>query len=184
MVVAYIIFNTKNTYGLVAKIFHWLSALLILGLFSLGVWMVELDYEHAWYDRAAHYHESVGICFVVFMVLRVIWSMLSVAPEVSFKLSIIERFAARWVHRGLYFLCGIVFLSGYLIPTADGRSIDVFSWFSVPAVGVEWHHRQADMAGDIHFYAAYVLMLAACFHGVAALKHHFIDRDNTLKKML
>ncbi len=76
-----------------------------------------------------------------------------------------------------------LFISGYLISTADGRAIEVFNWFSIPALG-ELFSDQADIAGEIHYYLAFSLIGLAVLHALAALKHHYINKDNTLKKML
>ncbi len=75
------------------------------------------------------------------------------------------------------------FVSGYLISTEDGRGIDVFDWFTMPGAGALFSH-QADIAGDIHLYSAVVLISLAALHAIAALKHHFINKDNTLRKMI
>lgn len=74
-------------------------------------------------------------------------------------------------------------ISGYLISTADERPIEVFGWFSVPSFG-SFIDNQEDIAGTIHEWLAYVLIALASVHALAALKHHFIDKDNTLKRML
>jgi cytochrome b561 len=76
-----------------------------------------------------------------------------------------------------------LFISGYLISTADGRAIEVFNWVSVPALG-ELFENQEDVAGDIHFYLAWTLIGLAVVHALAALKHHFINKDDTMKQML
>ena len=74
-------------------------------------------------------------------------------------------------------------LAGYLISTADGRGISVFGWFDVPA-SITSIPEQEDVAGAVHFYLAWGLVILAGLHGLAALKHHFIDRDTTLLRML
>ncbi|MOA52423.1 hypothetical protein D3C78_1757160 [compost metagenome] len=73
--------------------------------------------------------------------------------------------------------------SGYLISTADGRGIEVFGWFTVPATlsGIDG---QEDIAGVVHLWLAWGLIGMAALHALAALKHHFIDRDATLSQML
>jgi cytochrome b561 len=73
--------------------------------------------------------------------------------------------------------------SGYLISTADGRAIAVFDWFSVPAL-ISDLPAQEDIAGLIHRWLAYLMMGLVLLHAAAALKHHFINKDNTLRKML
>ena len=76
-----------------------------------------------------------------------------------------------------------VIVAGYLISTADGEPISVFGWFSVPAT-LSGLPDQADVAGEIHLYLAWALVVFAVLHALAALKHHFVDRDPTLKRML
>ena len=73
--------------------------------------------------------------------------------------------------------------AGYLISTADGVGIPVFGLFEIPAL-VSGLPDQADVAGVVHLYLAWVLVVFAGLHGLAALKHHFIDRDATLVRML
>ncbi|MFZ1872669.1 MAG: cytochrome b/b6 domain-containing protein, partial [Chania sp.] len=83
----------------------------------------------------------------------------------------------------LYTVLFAILISGYLISTADGQAISVFGWFDVPAslTGIP---QQADTAGTIHLYLAWVVVVLSALHALAALKHHFIDRDVTLKRML
>ena len=82
----------------------------------------------------------------------------------------------------LYFGILLLVVSGYLISTEDGRPIAVFDWFEVPALGALFA-AQADIAGLVHQYVAYSVISLAVLHALAALKHHFIDKDATLKRM-
>ena len=74
-------------------------------------------------------------------------------------------------------------VSGYLISTADGRGISFFDWFEVPAF-ITSIPDQEDLAGDWHIWLTDALVVLGVLHGLAALKHHFIDKDGTLKRML
>jgi cytochrome b561 len=94
-----------------------------------------------------------------------------------------EKRAAKLAHGVLYLLMLMIFLSGYLISTADDRGIDVFDWFTVPSMG-ELIDSQEDIAGLVHEYLAYTLIAMVVLHALAALKHHFIDKDNVLKRMV
>jgi cytochrome b561 len=94
-----------------------------------------------------------------------------------------ENLAAKLAHKLIYLLLALIFISGYLISTSDGRPISVFNLFNVPALG-ELFENQSDISGEIHFYSAVTLMVLVTLHALAALKHHFINKDNTLKKML
>ena len=74
-------------------------------------------------------------------------------------------------------------MSGYLISTADERGISVFGLFEVPGFG-SLIDNQEDLAGVVHKYAAYLVIGLTLLHAAAALKHHFIDKDETLTRML
>jgi cytochrome b561 len=77
----------------------------------------------------------------------------------------------------------ILFLSGYLIVTAKGDPLTVFDWFSIPALLTD-QKGWSDWMGAVHLWAGWLIILLASLHALAALKHHFIDRDGTLKRML
>lgn len=168
-------------YNRTAKMLHWLSALLIIGLFALGFWMVELNYYSQWYKTAPHWHKSIGLCLFAITVFRILWKITTKTPPINGQAW--EKISAKLAHNTLYLLLFAIFISGYLISTADGRPIAVFNWFSVPGFG-ELLENQEDIAGTVHFYLAYTTIGLAALHALAACKHHFINKDNTLSKML
>ncbi|WP_325894473.1 cytochrome b [Grimontia sp. NTOU-MAR1] len=168
-------------YNAVLRAIHWLTALVVVGLFAVGLWMVDLTYYSSWYKTAPYWHKSVGILLAVLTVFRVLWRSFKGAPQIEGNR--LERTAAHSAHRLIYILLFVIFTSGYLISTSDGRAIEVFNWFEVPALG-ELFTNQSDIAGAIHYYAAFTLIGLAILHAAAALKHHFIDKDNTLRKMI
>lgn len=175
--------NTAHSYGMLAILLHWLVALSVIGMFTLGVWMTGLTYYDDWYKRGPDIHKSIGILLFLVMLVRVIWRMVNITPDHEPGISSVQRRIANSVHLLLYVLLFAMMISGYLISTADGKPIQVFDLFSVPAT-LSGIPNQEDIAGDVHWYLALVLVSLAGLHAVAALKHHFIDRDRTLKKML
>jgi len=168
-------------YNKLAKILHWLSAIIVIGLFSAGFWMVDLTYYSEWYQTAPHWHKSAGLCLFIITSIRLIWKLISASP--SIEGSTFEKKAALSAHHLIYLLLFVLFISGYLISTADGRGIEVFNWFELPGLG-SFIENQEDLAGLVHEYTAYCLIALSSLHALAALKHHFISKDNTLKKML
>ena len=175
--------NTQQKYGLIAKVIHWLVALTVIGLFAVGLWMVELDYYSAWYTKAPYYHKSVGIVLAMIMLFRLAWKFANISPNPVSNHSAREVLGAKIAHWLFYILILMMIISGYLISTADDRSIEVFGVFEVPALGSVFEN-QEDTAGLIHEWLAYVLIALASFHALAALKHHVLDKDDTLKRML
>lgn len=175
--------NSIDHWGLLAILLHWLTALTVFGLFGLGLWMVELDYYHAWYRQGPYWHKSIGVLLFIVMLARLLWRLANPAPAPLPNHQAWERRAASIVHGLLYVLIFTVMVSGYLISSADGRPIEVFTWFELPAL-IHGLPQQADVAGLVHKILAYSLLGLALLHALAAFKHHLIDRDRTLKRML
>lgn len=173
--------NTRNCYGWLAIGLHWLSAVIIIGLFSLGLWMVELDYYSEWYTTAPFYHKSIGVLLFVLTLFRLGWRVSQVSPQPIGRYW--ENIAAQLTHFGFYLIILGLFFSGYLISTADDRGIEIFNWFTLPSAG-KLFNQQEDLAGQYHEWLAYSIIGLASIHTLAALKHHFIDKDQTFSRML
>jgi cytochrome b561 len=175
--------NSSTRYGLLSILLHWVMAVCVFGMFGLGFWMVDLDYYSSWYKTAPDLHKSIGLCLLALLLLRLLWRRVSPAPSPLASHGLWTRRASKAGHWLLYALMLLLMLSGYLISTADGRGISVFGLFEVPA-SLTSIPDQEDVAGLIHEWLAWALVVFAGLHGLAALKHHFIDHDATLKRML
>ena len=175
--------NSEDDYGWVSIALHWIAAVAIVGLFALGLWMTGLPYTHPWYNTAPDIHQSVGILLLVLIAVRLLWRWTNPVPAFEPAMPRWERMSARGAHALMYALMIVVLVSGYLIPVADGSWISVFGWFSTPplVLGIE---RQADQAGWVHYWSAWILIAVAAIHTLAALKHHFLERDRTLIRIL
>ena len=176
--------NTETAYGYISIIMHWLMALIIFGLFGLGLYMVELSYYYAWYKGSLDLHKSIGMVLVALLLARVCWTVFNIKPKSAVNnASKLEVNAAHFAHIALYVLMTTLMLSGYLISTADGRDISVFGLVSIPASSIAIQN-QEDIAGSIHNILAWSLVLVASAHGLAAVKHHLINKNDTLMRML
>jgi cytochrome b561 len=167
---------------LLAIIHHWLTVCLVVGLFVIGIYMVELSYYDPLSRRLPDLHRSIGILLAVVVVFDFVSRLRQVSPGVLSSHSLVELRLAKTVRWILRLLIGLVVISGYLISTAKGASILVFEWFSVPAT-ITFIPDQEDVAGLAHMLLAYLLVFIAAGHAIAAIKHHFIDKDTTLKRM-
>lgn len=174
--------NTSDNWGWVAIGFHWLTAVAVIGLFILGLWMVDLSYYSPWYNRAPDIHKSIGILLFGLVALRLSWRLFNVrpGPEPGPRW---EHLLAEVVHWAIYLLLFAILATGYLIPTADGAAISVFGWFDVPA-WVTGINNQEDVAGRLHRWLAWALIALVAVHAAGALQQHFIKRNRTLKRML
>jgi len=174
--------NRAQHWGYVAVFFHWLVAVTVVGLFVLGLWMTSLTYYHPWYKQAPDLHKSIGIILLAVYLARLAWRLWDRAPDQIAGHSAVEQKAAHAAHWVLYGGLFVVMISGYLISTADGRAISVFGLFEFPAM-LTSINKQEDVAGVVHKWLAIALITVVSAHTLAALKHHFIDKDNTLKRM-
>lgn len=175
--------NSQYSYGLGAIVLHWGMALLIVGLFILGVYMVELDYYDSWYNAAPWWHKALGMIVLAMLLLRITWTIANRRPSDLPGYHKLEMVIARLTHVALYFLMLLVCISGYFITTAKGAGIDIFGWFTFPALG-RLETQQAELAGKIHALSSYMLGLLFALHMVASCKHHFSDQDATLKRII
>lgn len=169
----------NQKYTLPAKLIHWLSAIAVFSLFASGVWMVELDYYSEWYRRAPELHMSFGSLLFALTLWRLIVRKKAPEPLGSALMSSI----AKRVHQCMLLLLLLIPVAGYFIVTGDGNTVSVFGWFEIPSMG-ELFENQEDTAGEIHEILAFLLIGLAGLHALAALKHHFVDKDDTLKRMV
>jgi cytochrome b561 len=175
--------ETTHQFGWVAIITHWIIALAVFGLFGLGYWMVDLGYYDSWYVAAPNLHKSVGLCLLVVMIFSVIWRLTHARADPLPTHTHLEQILSRAMHFSLTLMIFLVIVSGYLISTSQGVGIEVFELFEVPGFG-SFVEDQEHNAGLIHKYAAFIVTALALFHIMAALKHHIIDKDETLTRML
>lgn len=175
--------DTKTGFGLVSIILHWVMAFSIIGLFVLGLLMVELNYYDPLYKILPNLHKSIGLILAILWFIRLYWRIRSVNPDDSEQTSDWQKKVAKSVHTVLYFLMFNIFLSGYLISTGKGEGITVFNWFEISALPFNFDN-QEDLAGMIHLYLALSLIVLVVFHSLAALKHHFVDKNDSFKRML
>lgn len=175
--------NSHSRFGAVSIGIHWLVAVVVFGLFGLGYWMVGLSYYDDWYRTGPDIHRSVGILLLLVMLFRLLWWLANPVPRPLSSHSRLEVLAAHGAHFLLYVLVFVAMVSGYLISSADGSSVSVFNWFEVPSVTGQIKGME-DTAGLVHYWSTWALVVLAGLHGLAAIKHHLIDGDDTLRRML
>jgi cytochrome b561 len=180
--------NTSNSYGSVSKTFHWVIAILILVNFLIASTGMELKSEEnstllglgkfAWYNV----HKSLGIIILFLAVIRLFWYLINIKPTLN--ASIYIKIAAKTVHYMLYFILIAFPLSGYLMSSFAGYPVSVFGLFTLPnLVGTN-----TDLARTFNFLhtevIATIFFVLISAHILGALFHHFVLKDNTLRKML
>lgn len=174
--------NTRG-YGLITICLHWVSAITIVFLFGLGIYMVDLGYYDDWYHKGPALHISIGLLLLLLMVFRLLWRLFSRQPQPLPNHTLPVRIAAGAVKVVLYALIFTVMITGYLITSAEGSGPLLFDWLRFP-VFIQLEADSVDLAGEIHNIFAWLIIIFASLHALAALFHHFVIRDRTLVRML
>ncbi|MDF5937792.1 cytochrome b [Pseudomonas aeruginosa] len=175
--------NTSSRYGVFSLFLHWGSALVVFGLFGLGLWMRELSYYDPWYHPAPALHKSIGILLAIALLVRIVLAFRQpAAAGAGQPRSAHAGSEQAWPPRAVRAAAG-----------GDRRGLPDFHRrrrtdqrvrLVLRAGNPQRAARPGRRRGEIHLYLAWALVVFAVLHALAALKHHFVDRDPTLKRML
>lgn len=175
--------NTEEGFGLVTIVIHWVMALFIIGLFILGKYMLDLDYYDAYYQIAPWWHKSFGLLVFLLLLYRIIWKLVNpkVKPLESYKTYEIRL--AKLIQLSMYLVLLICCISGIIISTTKEAILTFFGLFDVPTLFIVGKE-QVIIIEQVHEYSTLTLIVLASLHMLAALKHHFLDKDLTLTRIL
>lgn len=176
-------FQPIEKHPLLLRLLHWSSACLIVALFVSGWIMVGLDYYSPWYNRLPEWHITGGVVLLLLWTLMILRLLLPKKGLPDLNHHRLEFWLSRITQSLFYLMVMVIAVCGYLFTTAEGQSQQVLGWLNLPAVS-QFSAQQIDTMGWIHENLSYVLMGLVVLHTLGAIKHHFIDRDNTLKRML
>ena len=175
--------NSQQSFGLISKLLHWSMALLLTGLFAMGLYMTALDYYDPLYHSLPWWHKSFGLFALFLLLLRFIWKLTNPQPEPLQSHKKWEVFLAHLIQKAFYGLILLIGTTGYLFSTSKGKGVAFFNWFDVPVLTLLTED-SADFIAETHKYLAILLAALVILHALAALKHHLIDKDETLKRMI
>lgn len=173
--------NTAEKFGLTARAFHWLIAVLILMLLMMGYQMGTLPMgpDKLW---VIGLHKSLGITVLALGIMRLIWRILNAPPPALPSHAKWEKILAKTIH-GVFYLSIIGMpLSGWIMSSASEYPVTFFGWFNMPSI-VAKNHDLAEAMEEVHELFALGLMGSVALHIAGALKHRLIDKDDTLKRM-
>ncbi|MEE3502490.1 cytochrome b [Acidiphilium acidophilum] len=177
-------------YTLVAIILHWVMALGIISLATLGLIMVHVKLTLQTQFELFQLHKSIGITILLAAFLRIAWKLRHRPPELTEAMPAWQRAGAVWSHRLLYVALFALPLTGWAVVSASPFDIPtmlygVIPWPDLPVLPTLAHKKEIEaILEDIHDYGAFGLIGLIVLHAGAALHHHFIKRDNVLRRML
>ena len=173
--------NTANTYGVVAKVFHWLLFLMLTFSIVAGNFLASLP-KGAEKMEAAGMHKSFGAVILMLIMLRLVWKLINVSPKLPDETTTGEAFIAKAMHWGLYVLMFAQPLAGIMMSQSAGIPVSFFGLFEFPLF-LDKNPELAKTFLSIHGTVWILLVIAVIGHAGAALHHHFIKKDNVLKQM-
>jgi cytochrome b561/polyisoprenoid-binding protein YceI len=180
--------NTSRSFGTVTRTFHWLTALLILTAIPLGFVANRLPYDTAealaWKAQLFSVHKTLGIAAFLLGAARILWALVESHPVPLHPQRRAELTLAGMVHWLLYISLVVVPLSGWVHHAALTGFAPILWPFGQTLPFVPQSEAVASVSGAVHWVFTKVLALAILLHIAGALKHHLIDRDATLLRML
>lgn len=171
----------RNRYSIVSLVFHWGLAVLILCQVLL-ITASEANDETA--RQFIGLHKSLGLTILVLTLARIGWRLANPAIPLPATMPKWETIAARTSHILFYVLLIGLPLLGWASSSAGGRDIRWFGLFDWPLLPLPLSRDLSGTLMDFHQAGVKVLYVLLALHGVAALKHHFVDRDNILHRMI
>ena len=160
---------------------HWIVALVIVLALLSGYLMMNMAFSPL-KIRTFIWHDWLGFSALVLMVIRLLWRIRSGAPDILGRTSV-QRIMAKGAHILLYVLLVLVPLEGWLYRSASGIKIVFLEWIELPLLIAE-NHALVPLLKTTHMFLSYALLGLIVLHIAAALKHHLIDRDVTLARMI
>ena len=178
--------SSLGRYTSVAIVLHWLLALAIGVMFGVGLYMADLPISPLKL-KLTNYHKWAGICFLALSALRLLWRLTHRPPALSHAIQKAmppwQTYAYHATHYAMYALFLIVPLVGWAYSSAAGFPIVLFGVIPLPdfmAVDKEF----AKQIKELHEISAFALVGLAGLHIAAAIKHHFVDKDGLINRML
>lgn len=173
--------NTENRFGLIAIVIHWIMAAIMVGLIILGLIMVRMPIS---VQKLQFYgwHKEWGVLVLMFVVVRLAWRLRNINPSLD-AIPAWEEFAARAVHWAFYFFMFSLPITGWLITSSADLPVSFFGLFTLPNL-ISANEANRLLFSEIHEWLGYSLIAVFCMHTGAALKHHFINKDKILRRML
>jgi cytochrome b561 len=176
--------SQETRYGSMALILHWLTAALIVAAIIV-IWTFKYGTEPhtALRTDLLIVHRSLGLTVLAVAIIRLGWRLAHGAPPLDPALPAWQRGLAHLVHGALYLIFFIMPISGYISSAADNHEVSYFMLFTVPQI-VPNDHALAKLMDNVHSLLQWVIYTLIVVHTGAALAHHYLFKDGTLRRML
>ena len=172
--------NTSEEYGLLAKLFHWITFILLMAQIPFGFYLVGLEFS----DRRINLeniHILIGISIFYFVLIRLVWKLFNPSPKSEHNFFKGQALIAKANHFLLYLSIFSITISGVLKKLYMGEKLNFFVF---QYAFKDSNFQLADSFYTLHIYANYLLIALVSLHILATVVHHVFFKDKILKKML
>lgn len=169
-------------YSSISKLFHWIIAFAVIAMLIFGFFLENIPDQFQ--GTAYMLHKSTGITILFLMILRFIWIHVSGRPSLPESMKQWEKILAHIVQHGFYILLLIMPLSGWIKSVAADKIPSYYGLFNLPLPWVTHDKSFAHFMSEVHETIGWILIIFIVLHSAGALKHHFIDKDDVLRRML
>lgn len=174
--------STDDNYGSMAKFLHWLISILFIGMIIFGFILVNLPKGNTT-SFLVGIHKSIGLTVLLIVIFRVIWRFSEVQPLLPITVPIWEKIAAHSVQFFLYIVLFAMPISGWIMSSLSSRPFLFWGWFNAKFPFPK-NLTLSNQFFTAHEVIAWLAVGLICLHVGAAVKHHFIEKNNVLKRML
>lgn len=162
---------------------HWAIALAMIGMVTFGLILEDMPRSEG-KSGLIQIHKSIGVVVLALASWRLVWRLRQGMPETVAALTRLQAMLMHATH-GFLLLCTLLLpLSGIAYSIASARPIGLFGMPFIPQLLVSKNDILAKVAGSTHAILGKLIIAAIVLHVAAALKHHLVDRDGTLRRML
>ena len=172
----------SHQYTATAKTLHWLMAALLVGLLALGLYMTNLPFSPEKL-KLYSWHKWAGVTVFLLLLFRLLWRIKNPPPPLPESMPKALQLVAHAGHFGLYALMFAIPLSGWLMSSAKGFQTVYFGVLPIPDL-IEKNKELGHLLAEVHETLSWLFIILLVGHIAAALKHHFIDKDDILIRML
>ena len=173
--------NTTSQWGAIHQAFHWTIGILVISQLVVGFWFAGIDPKDPARGEAFALHASLGLTLLLLMLARLGWRLSNPVPALPDTLSPGQKRLAHATHWLFYILVIGMPLGAYVAVSARGRPVP-FWGLELPGI-VGKNEALADFVIGVHEAGAFVLVALIALHVAAALRHEFMLKDNTLRRM-
>ena len=171
--------NTLTEYGLISKLLHWVSAILLLAQIPLGFYLVDLDFG---VERIniENIHVIIGLSLFYLIIFRLMYKIINPTPKLDPSIFKGQKFLAKLNHLLLYVTILSITISGILKKLFNGETLVIF----FKEIRIQDNFELGELFYEIHIFSNYLMIALIFIHLIAVITHKLFFNDNLLKKML